>query len=89
MIECYIPVLPVATAPSEQLVTAPRMNDSREKIVWSADGAVEYEKLVTPALSSLRCQKYIDIHNHLSLFSTKSKNVVFCPRVFWPYQGFI
>ena len=52
--ECYIPVLAAATAPSEQLVTAPRMNNSREKIVWSADGAVEYEKLVIPALSTLR-----------------------------------
>ena len=52
--ECSIPALPVASNPSEQLLSAPRMNNSREKIVWSADGAAEYEGLVTPALSSLR-----------------------------------
>ena len=38
MSECSFPALPVASGNSDMLVTAPRLTNNREKIIWSPEG---------------------------------------------------
>ena len=44
----------VSKQTAEHLVTAPRINNTREKILWSMEGAKQYEELVKPQLKSMR-----------------------------------
>ena len=50
---CSIPVT-TSNESSSNLLTAPRVTNNREKILWTPEGAAEFEKLVTPQLRSLR-----------------------------------
>ena len=51
---CYFPAVPPTVVPSDTLVTAPRLDISREKIIWTCEGAASYRDTVSPLLTSLR-----------------------------------
>ena len=56
-------------------IEAPRINNDRHKISWSETGSLEYQSLVSPALSSLR-ENWLDPSSSSSisiLISTTNK----------------
>ena len=55
----YIPAGLTAPANTDNLLTAPRLTNTREKIVWSPEGTPRYMEMVGPALRSLR-EKWLD-----------------------------
>ena len=52
--QCSIPPSPSTKLQSVGLVKAPRLPNTRERVIWSAEGADEYCSLVMPALQLLR-----------------------------------
>ena len=56
---CTIPTAPALVADNVSLVTAPRVTNTRNKIVWSADNISNYEFQVSKALRNLR-QVWLD-----------------------------
>ena len=52
--QCCIPSRPKIIPVCDNLVSAPRLPNTRERIIWSAKGATEYCNLVMPALQQLR-----------------------------------
>ena len=52
--QCSVPASPTTSTKQDHLVTAPRVSNDREKIIWSTEGAANYEELVSPLLRSLR-----------------------------------
>ena len=54
----HLPARPESD-PDEDLVTAPRLPNTREKIVWSAEGAEKYKLLVAPQLREVR-ESFLD-----------------------------
>ena len=54
MSQCSFPAMPSKGPSSDDLITAPRLPNTRHKIVWSPEGAAKYEELVGPALRKLR-----------------------------------
>ena len=52
--ECSVPPCPVLDVSHDSLVTAPRLQNNREKVTWSDEGADKYCSLVMPALQLLR-----------------------------------
>ena len=52
--QCTVPAIPTYSAEKDDLVTAPRLCNNREKIVWSPEGAARYEEILRPVLKSLR-----------------------------------
>ena len=51
--ECTIPTAPIPPL-DYNLTTAPRLPNTRKKIVWSSEGVARYEELTGPALRALR-----------------------------------
>ena len=56
---CSIPVAAVSDVADDSLVTAPRLTNTRERIVWSPDGISNYELQVSKELRNLR-QVWLD-----------------------------
>ena len=52
--QCTVPAIPTYSPEKDDLVTAPRLCNNREKIVWSPEGAARYEEILRPVLLSLR-----------------------------------
>ena len=52
--KCTLPTANTSKENSDDLVTAPRLPNNRVKIIWSPEGAANYEQLVGPALVALR-----------------------------------
>ena len=50
---CFLPAIDCKVN-SEQLITAPRVINNREKIMWTPEGAVNFDNLVAPQLRLLR-----------------------------------
>ena len=54
ILSCFhLPIMP-ETRPEQDLIAAPRLPNTRQKIVWSQDGVADYKLLVTPQLKNLR-----------------------------------
>ena len=51
---CYIPPQPTQATDDESLVTAPRLPNTRERVLWSVEGTAMYHSLVMPALQNVR-----------------------------------
>ena len=52
--QCTVPAIPTYSPEKDDLVTAPRLCNNRETIVWSPEGAARYEGILKPVLKSLR-----------------------------------
>ena len=52
--QCCIPSRQKESSLCDNLVRAPRLPNTRERIIWSAEGAAKYSDLVMPALQHLR-----------------------------------
>ena len=52
--QCHIPARNNDRAACNNLVSAPRLPNTREKVIWTAEGAAAYNDLVMPVLQSLR-----------------------------------
>jgi hypothetical protein len=52
--ECSFPAMSITRQNSDNPVTAPRLLNTRKRIVWSAEGITKYEELISPRLRLLR-----------------------------------
>ena len=52
--ECTIPTVPTTFTDCNNLITAPRIPNTRNRVVWSPEGIARYEELTGPALRFLR-----------------------------------
>ena len=67
---------------SENLITAPRTSQPREKILWSPDGAKLFQEVVSPQLKSLR-QNWLDPSSKTStsvLLQATNKILTLCAK---------
>ena len=53
---------------AHSLPTAPRLQNNRQKVIWSGEGIISYSELVQPALQSIRNYWYHpDSHTSVSI----------------------